>query len=277
MITFLGRLMSVVLAGGVTATLVAGPPIHYLTPSKYVASLGEKVFVHFDRGSAVAAQPVAWPAAQVEWLLIRGGGDQENRHQVPADGPDGAQVSVRIEHPGVTLIGADLSPTVFELPRQELREFVRQYAAGAPADLRLPEDRQCVRVRQIASAKTFVRVTDGSTVFGSSPIATGKSGQVVEIRPLFDPTNVQVGSDLPLRLYIDGDKAVGVRVQATHVSSGRTASFLSDAQGTGWFRVVATGVWRVEFHQVRAPTETNDEWTVYSGTLTFEVQKGAGQ
>ena len=56
-----------------------------------------------------------------------------------------------------------------------------------------------------------------------SAIATSKTGQAVEMRLIADATAIPVGSDLPLRVYVGGEKKVGVKVRATHVASGKTA------------------------------------------------------
>ena len=71
-------------------------------------------------------------------------------------------------------------------------------AAAAKADSRRVTGGQTVRVRRVESATTMVRVPtpDGRAL--SSATAMSKTGQAVEIRPLFDPTVLRVGRDIPL-------------------------------------------------------------------------------
>jgi uncharacterized GH25 family protein len=110
-----------------------------------------------------------------------------------------------------------------------------------------------------------------------SAIATSKSGLAAEIRPQFDPTAAPVGSDLPLTVYVDGDKCPGAKIQATSLSTGQTTTMTASPSGSAHFAVTDTGVWRVEFHHLQAPPSGGAEWVLYSATLTFEIMKGAGQ
>lgn len=250
--------------------LAAAPTAAFLTPSKYTASIGEAVNVRFDVGAAKDAQPGSWPVG-VRWLFVRGGPAQENRHDVrPARAADNF-TTVTIEHPGVTLVGTDQVPTVAEAPAAEWRAFLALNAADpaqAPSGL---TDRP-VRVRQVISTKTLIRMAaDGGRVTPSA-IATSKSGQVVEIRVHFDPTAALPGSDIPLTFYVDGDKRSDAKVRATNVTTGKSEEFVSDGGGSGHFRVTDAGVWRVEGHYVQAlDNDPSADWVVYTATLTFEV------
>lgn len=267
-------------AAAVSTGLAADPSAAFLTPSQFVVAPGATVAVHFDVGEAGSARPATWPADRIEWLFVRGGPTQTNRHEVRADHPQSGAVDVKIEHPGVTLVGVDQRPVVLNLTGDEWRTFLRANVAelsNAPA-ARLPDGSAAVRVRHVVSTKTLVRAARADGQVNSSPIATGKSGQAVEIRPLFDPTAIRPGSDLPMRMYVDGDKCVGAHGRATHVPSGHAATFVTDREGSAFFRVTEPGLWRVEFHH--ATPRTGDpaaDWNLYTATLTFEVQKGAGQ
>ena len=135
-------------------------------------------------------------------------------------------------------------------------------------------------MRRIESAKGLVRVSDpeGRPVRPSA-VAQSKTGQAVEIRPLADPTMTAVGSDLPLRAYVLGEKLVGARMLATCIADGVTREAITDESGSCHFRIASTGVWRVEFHDVRPLSDDPEAtWAIYSATLTFEVTRnGAGR
>ncbi|MEW6200240.1 MAG: DUF4198 domain-containing protein [Planctomycetota bacterium] len=267
-------------AAAVSTALAADPSSAFLTPGQFAVTPGATVAVHFDVGEAGTARPASWPADRIEWLFVRGGPTQTNRHEVRADDPQSGAVDVKIEHPGVTLVGVDQRPVVLNLTGDEWRAFLRANVAESNnADAaHLPAASHPVRVRHVVSSKTLIRAARADGQVNSSPIATGKSGQAVEIRPLFDPTAIRPGSDLPMRLYVDGDKCVGARGRATHVPSGHAATFVTDREGSAFFRVTEPGLWRVEFHH--ASPRTGDpaaDWNLYTATLTFEVQKGAGQ
>jgi hypothetical protein len=251
----------------------------FLTPSQYSATLGDSVMLRWNAGAAKDAQPVAWPSGEVSWLFIRGGGEQENRHDVRPQRAQDNFITLKIEQPAVTLVGAE-RPVVREVAGAELRTFLEQNVAGdstAAEANRLAADRK-YRVRDIASAKTLIRVPTADGQVGPSAIATSKTGLAGEIRPQFDPTVAPVGSDLPLTIYVNGDKLPGATIQATNVATAKTTTMTAGPSGSAHFRVTDTGVWRVEFHWAQ-PLQDDPaaDWVVYNATLTFEVTKGGAQ
>lgn len=261
--------------------LAAPPTVSFLTPSKYSANLGAALTLRFEVGAAKTAQPAAWPTGEVGWLFIRGGKTQENRHDVRPQNSQDNFVPLRIEYAGVTLVGADRRSPTLETTGAELRAFVEQNVAAGPAAQKaqsLPADSK-LRVRQIASTKTLIRAPDPNGQLIPSAIATSKTGQAVEIRSNFDPTAATVGSDLPLSVYVDGDKLPGAKVQATNVTTGQTTTYIADNGGAGYFHITDAGVWRVEFHHaVPLQNDPVADWVIYSATVTFEVaEKGGGQ
>jgi hypothetical protein len=257
----------------------AGPlTTSFLTPSTYSVALGQSLTVHWDAGTALAAQPIAWPSGEVNLLFIRGGTEQENRHDVKPERSQDNFVAVTIGQPGVTLIGAE-RPVVREVTGSDLRAFLMQNVATdkIAADVaRLEADRK-YRVRDITSAKTLVRAATAEPEVPSA-IATSKTGLKGEIRPQFDPTMAPVGSDLPLTVYIDGDKCPGAKVQVTAVASGKTTTLIADHSGSVHFPVTDLGVWRLEFHYAEPLAhDPAADWTVNTATLTFEITKGGAQ
>jgi hypothetical protein len=259
--------------------LAAPPAASFLTPSQYAAARGATLTLRFDAGAAKTAQPVAWPTGEVGWFFIRGGKTQENQHDVRPRTSRDNFIPLDIRHAGVTLVGADLRPAEFATTGAELRAFIEQNVAASPAVEKaqdLPAD-QPLRVRQFASVKTLVRAQEPGGKLTPSAIATSKSGQAVEIRPNFDPTAATVDSDLPLSVYVGGDKLPGAKVQATNVGTGKTVAYLANNGGAGYFHITDPGVWRVEFHHaVPVQNDPAADWVIYSATLTFEVSAKGG-
>ncbi|HPM25307.1 MAG TPA: DUF4198 domain-containing protein [Phycisphaerae bacterium] len=260
-----------------SSALAAVPAGSYLVPSKHEAAIGDVLTLRFDAGAAKDAQPAPWPAAGVPWLFVRGGPTQENRHDVrPARSADNF-TSVTIEHPGVTLIGANPAPTIAEVSADEWRACLALNTGETASRGTSPADRP-VRVRHVVSTKTLVRVAAEDGRRTPSAIATSKSGQVVEIRPHFDPTAAQPGGDIPLTFYVDGDKRPAAKVRATNVATGKAEEFVTDGGGSGHFRITDAGAWRVEAHFAQ-PLESDPsaDWVIYTATLTFEIAAGGAK
>jgi len=297
---------ALVIAGGLTSAAArAGLPSTYLVPSTYCAAVGQRLAVHVEAGDETGLRTAAWPTQDIAWLFVRAAGFQENRADVGPTEAGTDSIEVLLERTGVTLIALDTRAVEARVTARELRDFLRRTAArdasaadsSAPAPrphgadalasvlAALPENDQ-LRVRRVASAKTLVRVGDpDSGPARPSAVAQSKTGQAAEIRPLADPTLVPVGSDLPVRAYVGGDKVSGLKVLATCAATGRTQEAVTEDSGACHFRIDSAGVWRVEFHHCVSGPETPGaagiapaDWTIYSATLTFEVTNaGAGK
>jgi hypothetical protein len=260
---WLGALTGVLALG---LSPAAAQSVMYLGPQTYQARVGERLRLHVDTGRGLAVQRAEWPTDRVAWFLVRAGGTQQNRDRVQPERAGEGFVTVPLDHVGVTLIGMDAKPRVTDLPAQDFRTLLTAHVGdGAPRT-------GSVRVRRIESAKTLVRVLADQAVPAHSAIAQSKTGQAAEIRPLADPTMVKAGSDLPVRVYVDGSKKARVRVSATSVAAGKTYEFVTDATGAGHFRVTHPGVWRIEFcHVEPLANDQQADWALYCATLTFQV------
>lgn len=241
-----------------------------LDPTTYHAAVGAPVAVKVRNSVTGVASP--WDDARVSWTLVRVAGTQENSDLAPRADEKGAAGSMRINTEGAAVIGVDFKPRVVTVEAADLRRFARD-RAGAE----LPEGvRSGVVVRVVESCKTVVRTTGAGDE--QSENVTEKTGQLVEIRPLFDPTVKGIGSDIPVVTYAGGERVKDARVIATHIASGEKQEVRTDGNATGRFRLNRAGVWRVEFHQlVRAKPEPGGggaeqpAWVVLSATLTFQT------
>lgn len=249
----------------------AGQSALFLAPESYGPEADGSVEVAFER-RGVDTAAAAWPEG-VEWVFVRGGGTQENRWALEAGAREGS-AELPLARAAVTMIGVDLAARVEEIGGKELRAFVeargdeasRAAAAGLAGE-------GAVRVRRVESAKAIVRARGAPA--GASSTAVDKSGQRVEIRMLSDPTAAEVGSDVPVRAYVQGDKLASSRVVATHVASGRTAEVVTDEGGIGWWRVSEAGAWRLEMHHLRrVEGEAEAAWELHSATVVFETPEG---
>lgn len=249
---------------------LAGPPsVTALTPERSVVALGESAGIRLEARSGADAKS-AWPPDGVEWLFVRAAGIQENLHDArPAEGTE--TLTIPITQPGVTMIGVDRRAVLLDMTAAELLAFAELAGASSAVErLRSLAPEAPLRVRHVASAKALVRAATGAP--RPSMIATSKAGQAVEIRLHVDPTLTRIGSDVPLVVYVEGDKRPGLQVRATIVSTGESSSLVTDAGGAGHVRITAAGPWRLEFHEiVPVPGDPSADWLVSTATLAFDV------
>ena len=250
--------------------------LHHLMAERYEAAAGQRLRIHFERETNQELTRGAWPE-RIHWTFVRAGGGQRNLTDLSPAEPGQDFVELDLTLPGITLIGTDAAPRIEEVSGHALAAFL---GARIPAD-RLPVDwreglgDEPVRLRRLESNKLLLRVVGPEGWLPNSATAQSKSGQRAEIRPLADPTSARLKSDLPLRIYLPDPRnqgKQGTRVIAHHLESGRSQSFLTDREGTGFFTVSVGGLWTVEAHHARplGPKEEAD-WELVSTMLTFEA------
>lgn len=201
-----------------------------LVPERFEFREGELVPMYLREGDS--ATP--WREQHVRWLFVRGGGRQANLDRVPP----GPRVMLELSTPGATMIGLDAPWTV-----------------------------DAMGTRHVRSAAALLLVTAGDGDVPPSATAVSKSGLEVEIRPIMDPTNAAVGSDIAFRLYRKGDAQAGTALIARH-ADGESQRILTGPEGFATMHVTKPGVWLVSTMFTRMAAEVPE---VCSGTLTFKV------
>jgi hypothetical protein len=245
----------------------------FLSPQSFVIP-GGQARVQLLSGQPAAAAATPWTADRTKWLFSRSAGAQDNLHDVaPAAADD--FLAIPAGKSGVTVIGLDLAPQVLEFTADEWQKRASAMRpAGAPLENR-SESGKRVRVRHLASAKALLRAGAAQGPDAASAEAMSKTGQAAEIRPLFDPTVLRVGADLPLAVYADNIKRKDIRVAAASVQGGTVEEIEIGSGGLANLTLTHPGIWRIAFQVIEpAPKVDSDvDWIVYSGTLTFEVQE----
>lgn len=254
-----------------SAPLVLAQEALFLDPADSSVALGAQV-----EFSAVVGEEVApWPADRIGHFFARTAWTQENRDTLGADADAGPVATWTADLPGVLMLGCDLAPRVELVPAAAFAAFVeRVLPESRRADVGAIADEGEVEIRRVESAKTLVRVEAA----GQDPvsIATSKSGQAVEIRPLMDPTSVVLGSDLAVRIYASIPGSAGGVVLATNSSTGEVVRATTNDSSVANITVSSPGRWRLEFHAVTAVDEGDVRWLVHTATLTFDVTGGGG-
>jgi len=244
-----------------------------LRADRHELAVHESLRVRFDGRRKDAVARGDWPE-EFDWFLVRVAGTQLNLAAPSAADPGSGSFELVLSRPGVTLLAADRKPRIEEVTPRELRAFLRRLTGPAtlPADWQRGQGKRTLRVRRQESSKLLVRVVGDEGWLPNSATAQSKTGQRVEIRPLGDPTSVRLRTDMPLRVYVPNPEKAGTRVLAHHLASGRTQTFLTDREGTGYFTVDEPGVWLVEAHHaLRLAEDPEADWEVHTATLTFEV------
>ncbi len=221
-------------------------------------------------------QALPWPTQRIAWMFWRTGDRQENRHHPE---PTGEQsVSIDLAPIGASTVGVELDPVIETVSPEDWQSFRERVSFVGGAGVGEGVDEEVTRIRRRESLVAIIRASDDAT--GASPIATSKLGMHAEIRPLMDPTRIQLGSDMAFRIYIDGVSVTGQRVIATHIDSGESHIITTRSGGFGDLRINQAGNWRLEFHRASllvgqdSDKGPDADLNLTTGVLTFTVPGG---
>lgn len=288
-----GRYRCAQLAGAVvllTAAAAVGQQARFAEASDAEVGLGDAVSLSLVDADGARL----WSEHRAEYFLARTAWSQENRDAVPvAERSGGLEAAWVADEPGVLLLGVDLAPVDETVSAGSFASFLERVLPATRRGaldglLRTDDVEGAVVVRRVESCKALVRVEGGDAEPVS--IATSKTGQVVEIRPLMDPTAIVPGSDLAVRVYSRVPGPADGLVIATNVTTGEIVRAPTNGTSLVVVPIGGAGRWRLEFHAVEpleaaAGTEGDGaaEWAVHTATLTFdvvaerEVEKGVGR
>ncbi len=235
----------------------------WIRPSSHRLPAAGRLTAVIETGEIGAVRQATEPG-RVAHLFVRGDGTQENIEDAAAIRAADGGYGLPLPPTGGALLGVDLAPAISRAPVEQLRAR-SAFATLTPAATG-------PRVRIVQSAKSIVRVGDSSA---PSAIVTSKTGQAVEIRALVDPSAGYIG-DVPLRIYVNGDKCGVGSLRVTNATRGETTTLELRPDGFSHFRLDQPGVYHVEFESLQeGDSGAESEWVLYSATLSFESLGGA--
>lgn len=266
-----------------TATAQAAAPgqssatrfAEFLASDRYHAAVGENVLVGLFAAQPDGPRLLDWPSGRVGRFFVLAHGTQDYLDEArPA--PGSQQVAIPIQQPGVTVIGRDAPAETWTLSREASEELVQRLNATIHDEARWQAALAAgpVSMRVLRSSKVLVRTPDAP--LGPARTAAAKTGQAAEIRPLMDPTVLELPSDVALRLYTGEVKVERASFIATHINSGAALRFEANESGIANLRLDRSGTWRVEVHCLAPPGEPDHgTWTLYSSVLMFQTREGS--
>lgn len=175
-----------------------------------------------------------------------------------------------LAEPGVAAIWIELEPKSLELTPEQVREYLEEI--GAPEELRKAWAAEAPpgkwRETYTKHAKTFVRV--GEPVEDRSwaePVGLG-----LELVPEADPTALQAGGSVPVRLLKDGAPLAEFAVGLVYDGESHGVLQTTDAEGRVVFQLPKAGLWMLRATELKPSTVPDIDWESRFTTLTFEVR-----
>jgi uncharacterized GH25 family protein len=177
----------------------------------------------------------------------------------------------RLGQPGIAAISVELEPRTLELNPQQVREYLEEIAAPASVRARwqaLPAPRRW-REAYTKHAKTLIQVGTPPAQDQSWTVPVGMGFELV---PGQNPTTLQKGTRLVLRLLEKDAPAEGLAISLVHEGTGKPLTATTDAEGRASFVLEQTGRWLARSTDLRASSKPGLEWESDFTTLTFTVR-----
>jgi len=252
-------------------TVVVSAHDFWIEPSTYSARAGEAVRIHLKVGESFKGEPVARNDSSIDEFIAVG--PSGPRQVTGRNGMDPAGF-VRLDDPGLWLIGYRSKPSPLELSAAAFEQYLREEGLERIIAERRTRNETMSRGRErfSRSVKSLIRV--GS----SSPAGYDRVlGMTLELVPEADP-HAMSGGRLPVRLLHEGRPLQGalvIAIRRTSASDGEGDVVLrSRTDAAGRIDVPLTsGVWLLKaVHMERANDAAVADWESVWTALTFRVQ-----
>ncbi len=175
---------------------------------------------------------------------------------------------------GVATLWVVFPAKEIELQPAQVQEYLDEIAAPEKIRKEWAEMKKPGRWRELYTKhpNTFLRVgvPEGDRSW-ADPV-----GQELEIIPEKDPTGLQVGDELPVRILKSGAPYKDFALNAVAAGETKGETRKTDSEGRVVFRFDRAGPWLLRGTDVRKSTKPDADWESDFTTLTLQVKKGEG-
>ncbi len=242
----------------------------WLIASRGMVPPGAEVMLDLTSGMAFPTLDYAVKPDRVERAQVRLGGTTAALDRRSA-APHSLRFKARLTSPGIASCWVELKPKTLELTPDKVEEYFEEI--GASAEIRRvwrdagPSRKW--KETYVKHAKTFVRVgrPEADASWGE-PV-----GMLLEIVPDADPTAVQAGGELPVRVLKQGQPMAGFTL-ALQSQGSKTVFAITDGQGKARFRLPRAGRYLLAGTDLRSAGQPGT-WDSDFTTLTFETVSSA--
>jgi uncharacterized GH25 family protein len=243
----------------------------WIDPSSFRPAPGQRVVVRLRVGQHFRGDPVPRDPSLLQRFAVVGPGGSET----PVPGVPNAEPAgfATVASPGLALITYASGRSPVALDGAKFETYLADEGLEAVSAARAKKGQTGAAVQEVFSrcAKSFLAV--GGT---GGPGYDRVLGLTLELVPEKDPSGLQPGADLPVRLLYRGKPLAGALVAALpRDQPDARVTARTDAAGRARLRLDRPGVWLVKaVHMIPAPAGTGADWESFWASLTFETPKG---
>ena len=241
----------------------------WIEPSSFRPAVGSLVSASLRVGQDFVGDPVPRSAQRIEKFIVRDGANE--RPLVGQENRDPAGL-LRLDTPGVAIIGYRSRPEALELPAQKFEEYLRSEGLESIIALRAKRGESAKPDKEIFSrcAKAILFTGGGGGGARHDKEVAQPLGFRFEIVPESNPYTA--GGAIAFRLLFDGKPLRDALVTAIRQDDpGKPMRARSDRAGRVTLDLRARGVWLVKSVQIiPAPPSSGAEWESLWASVTFE-------
>jgi uncharacterized GH25 family protein len=253
------------------AALALAEPVQahdlWIEPATFTTGPGKVLALRLRVGQDLVGDPVARDEAAIdEFVLV----DRKTRRMIPGrDGSDPAGI-IRIDSPGLLVVGYRSHPSAVVLPAAKFNDYLREEGLEAVAAERTKRNQSNADARELFSraAKSLVLSEAAAAGEGDRPL-----GLRLELVAEVNPYRTRKSDDLPVRLLFESRGLTGALVVAVNkLDPSAKLTARTDSNGRVRFKLPRGGMWMVKaVHMVPAPAASGADWESIWASLTFEL------
>jgi hypothetical protein len=240
----------------ITFACVAAPAAahdFWIEPSTFRPQLGKTFTVSLLVGQDFAGDVVPRSGQLIEAFTVRDAGGDHPVNGFENQDPAGY---VRVDRPGLAIIGYRSKANPLELPAEKFNQFLQQEGLD--------------RVRELRAARGQTNKPDRERFYRYAKALIG-SGDDQRLGYRFEIVS-ETNPPSRVRVFLEGKPLAGALVTALHRDDPSLRfSARTDASGRVGFSLRKPGVWLIKsVHMVPAPAGSNADWESLWASLTFE-------
>lgn len=238
----------------------------WIAPNRFVGARGDTIELQMTSGMEFPKLDTAIKPDRVARAVVRLG---DHTARMAAHSAEHSLVfAARLPANGVATIAIELAPKAIELTPAQVTEYFDEIGADAELRRQWNDRPEPKRWREIYTkhAKTFVRVGRADDSWKEP------SGLSLEFIPLNDPTSLQVGGTLPVRLLENEKPLADFPVGVVHEAFSRGTILKTDGDGRVTIPLLRSGRYLLRATHLRPANQSDADWISDFTTLTVNVQ-----
>ncbi len=246
---------------------IAGAHDTWLMPSAWAAATSRGSTLELTSAGSFPKAEHAVSRDRLVQIKVRSGGKTQDITDI-REGKSSLEVRLPEAPSGVATIWMESKPRPIKLTPDQVAHYLEEIGARESIGkewLKQPEPRKW-RESYRKLAKTYVLLGKTADESWSEPV-----GLSLELIPESDPTSLDVGDRLVVRVLRNGAPLAGLAVFSQAAGEKPSSPGMSDSRGRVTLTLGKAGSWLVRGTLITRSTATDETWQTEMATLTFGV------